>query len=464
MFCRHTFDQQGLEIHSAEGIESLHEHVIGPGAANIARDTVDTITIKCQGCGAEVVIHTEEQLQARCHWCRQTLSVTTQIPNGSVPDMIVPFSLPKDDAINSIKNFVDKRKFWLNPRFLKEFVPENVFGVYMPYLVVDANCSVRYFGHGEIEIDEYTEKNGDDEETYYDAEYYSIDHEYDMYVNDLTVESNAEFDTFGVGEGKQQRSFLGVGKDSVNVINAILPYDTENATKYNANYLRGFASEKRDQDISQINDLVEWQLLSIGRAHSSDNIDRFDRGVRWEAEGMMLNGSRWLATYLPVWLYSYVVPEGKEAGFKHYIAVNGRTGKTMGSTPPNSKRIHLAAFFSALAAMVLFAIAWFIVGLKGSSNVKDVLGIGTFVSPFIAYALVWWSLLKYVRNFDKSHHFEEETTVEYSELQVDEHYITTRYRLKNSEMAGANDEETRTRVERLPASLVKGPLGGLEGR
>jgi hypothetical protein len=36
--------------------------------------------------------------------------------------------------------------------------------------------------------------------------------------------------------------------------------------------------------------------------------------------------------YLPVWLYSYHQP-GNGRGLLHYIAVNGRTGETMGSVP-----------------------------------------------------------------------------------------------------------------------------------
>jgi hypothetical protein len=51
--------------------------------------------------------------------------------------------------------------------------------------------------------------------------------------------------------------------------------------------------------------------------------------VRWEQEGLAVHGTRWVAMYLPVWLYSYRQP----GGMLHYIAVNGRTGETMGSVP-----------------------------------------------------------------------------------------------------------------------------------
>jgi hypothetical protein len=46
--------------------------------------------------------------------------------------------------------------------------------------------------------------------------------------------------------------------------------------------------------------------------------------------------------YLPVWLYSYQEPGGK-GSMLHYIAVNGRTGETMGSVPVQQWKLLLAA-------------------------------------------------------------------------------------------------------------------------
>ena len=46
--------------------------------------------------------------------------------------------------------------------------------------------------------------------------------------------------------------------------------------------------------------------------------------------------------YLPVWLYSYYHEDGGK-GMVHYIAVNGRTGETMGSVPVSKPRLLAAA-------------------------------------------------------------------------------------------------------------------------
>jgi len=59
--------------------------------------------------------------------------------------------------------------------------------------------------------------------------------------------------------------------------------------------------------------------------------------------------------YLPVWLYSYQQPGTKMV---HYIAVNGRTGETMGSIPVQQWKLLLAAitvgtFLEGIALWIL---------------------------------------------------------------------------------------------------------------
>src|SRR5678809_1726172 len=84
------------------------------------------------------------------------------------------------------------------------------------------------------------------------------------------------------------------------------------------------------------------QLLSIARAKVESSVSRYGRGVRWEKEGLNVHGSRWVSMYLPVWLYSYQQPNDS-GGLLHYIAVNGRTGETMGSVPIQQWKLLMTA-------------------------------------------------------------------------------------------------------------------------
>lgn len=331
LFCRHEWSEARLDETIANGdLTALRGTTLGTGASDIDTGIGSLVTMKCGGCAAEVVVNTDEQMGSRCHWCRHVLTINEQIPNGAVPDAVLPFKIPHDDAMARIREFAGKRRMFADRAFVSEFTPENVVGVYMPYMVIDSNASADVTGVGEIKTRSYTRGSGDDKETFYDADVYEVQRHVDFTVDDLTIESSAE------------RANMDSSANTNNIINTILPFDTENAVKWNASYLTGFTSEKRDQDVDHLVPALEDQLLSIARSQVASSVDRYDRGVRWERERIDVHGSRWVAMYLPVWLYSYY-HENNGKGMVHYIAVNGRTGEVMGSVPVSHRRLLVGA-------------------------------------------------------------------------------------------------------------------------
>ena len=283
LFCRHQWQESRVEeeFGLGEGIEELEGTVVASGADAVAADVDDVVTLTCGGCGADVVVDTAHSLNARCHWCRHTLNINQQTPNGAVPDAVLPFKLTHAEAVERIREFASKRRLFAHPRFKREFVPENVLGVYLPYLVVDARDEAAYVGRGEIQTRRWTEKQGDSSVTYYAADVYRVDRSVAFTVDDLTI------------EGAADRAVLDSSTTN-NIVNTILPFDTKNAVKWNSSYLVGFTSEKRDLDVGDLQPVLEDQLLSIGRSQVRESLSEFDRGVRWEQERLDLGGSRWV--------------------------------------------------------------------------------------------------------------------------------------------------------------------------
>jgi hypothetical protein len=348
-FCRNEWHGTRAEeaFGLGDGLDQLRGTVIASGARDIQADTASLMSFKCTGCGAEVTINTESTMTARCHWCRHVFGVNEQVANGAVPDAVLPFRISKDDAVARIRQFVDKRRLFALKAFKDQFTPENVVGVYLPYMIVDSNVSASVAGRGEIKTREYTRGTGDKKQTYYDADVYQVERHVDFTVDDLTLESSAE------------RGNLDARANTNNIINTILPFDTKNALKWNASFLTGFTSEKRNLDVEKLRPRLEDQLLSIARAEVEDSVRRYTRGVRWEKERLDVHGTRWVSMYLPVWLYSYHQP-GKNGGMLHYIAVNGRTGETMGSVPVQQWKMLLAALTTGTiieALVLLFLVA-----------------------------------------------------------------------------------------------------------
>ena len=334
-FCRHEFEAIKIE-NGEKDLNSLEGEIIGTGAKDIVASTDDIITFKCSSCGAEVVVDTASSTTARCHWCRNTLSVNEQIPNGAVPDTVLPFSVPKAEAKKCIEEFVNARKFYAHPMFKKEFSSDNVMGVYLPYMIVDANTHAKLEGQGEHETRRYKVKHGDNEVTRYDADLYDVEREFDMTVEGLTVESSLDkLDTKSSNK-------------TTNIINSIMPFDTENCVKWDSNYLVGYTSEKRDTNINQLKGLVKAQTQDIARFAANDTLEKYDRGVRWDKETLDIKGQKWKSAYLPVWLYSYQQKKGSKQGMLHYVAVNARTKETMGSVPIHMPKLIIVSIFVEL--------------------------------------------------------------------------------------------------------------------
>lgn len=415
-FCRHQFEPEKLETMEKD-ISKLEGEVLGSGATDIIADVKDILTFKCSSCGAEVVIDTSSQASARCHWCRNTLSVNQQIPNGAIPDTVLPFKVSKADAKKEIETFVGKRKFYAHPEFRKEFTTDNIMGVYLPYMIVDANTHISLTGQGEHEVNRYTEKIGDRTITYYDADLYDVERDFDLTIEGLTIESSK--DKLDTNSSNRTN----------NIINSIMPFDTENCVKWDANYIKGYTSEKRDTNVDDLKGIVEAQSKDIARFAANETLEDYDRGVRWDNENLKLKGQQWKAAYLPIWLYSYQ-EEKKDKKLLHYVAVNARTKKTMGSVPIHMPKLLLVSFFVELAGLIAMLFTY-----SDDNNWPWL-----FLLSGVLYFLIIYG--KY-RNSGARHNHEKDTKTNMSNLVKSDKLVRREKRLSDSRMEGANN----TRVD-----------------
>ena len=409
-FCRHEFVPEKVDG-LVKDIKELKGKVMSSGAKDIIADAKDVITLKCNSCGAEVVLDTSSALQARCHWCRNTLSINEQIPNGSVPDVILPFGITKDVAKAEIENFVGKRKYFAHPKFKEEFTTENVMGVYFPYMLVDVNAHSNLIGEGEHQTRKYYVGSGDKQEARYDADLYHVEREFDLTVHGLSVESNSE------------RLNTASKTQTNNIINSIMPFDTENCVKYNANYLKGYTSEKRDTNIEQLNELVKLQSKDIARFAANETLANYDRGVCWSSESFDVKGEQWQAAYLPVWLYSYQQVKGSKK-LLHYVAVNARTKETMGSVP-----IHMPK-------LIFMSILVEILGILGMISFDFDENWLVLLTGFVYYAIMY----SRYRNSSARHTYEKDTKTNMTNLKKVDNFIKSKKGLTNSTMNGANNK------------------------
>lgn len=413
-FCRHEFSPVGV-ANTVDDVENLTGKVIGAGAQRIQADTEDILTLKCTGCGAEVVIDTAESAQARCHWCRNTLSVNEKIPNGAIPDVVLPFSVKQDEARDAIEAFVKKRRFFANGKFKKEFSTENVMGVYFPYMLVDINAHGDFSGQGEHLVSSYTVGSDDNRERRYDADLYNVRRTFDIAIDDLSIESSSErLDN----SSKSQTN---------NIINSIMPFDTENCVKWNANYIKGFTSEKRDVDIEHLDNIVMTQAKDVAKFSINDTVKNYDRGVRWDDQSLIVKGQQWIAAYLPVWLYSYHEKKSGDKSILHYVAVNARTRETMGSIPVNMAKLFMISAIVEIIGALIMVLTF--------DYTESYLKYGLLLPGIAFFAIIYG----HYRNRGARHTYETETNCKISNLETYDQLVRRLRGLRNSTMDGANN-------------------------
>ena len=435
-FCRN--EQAGVSFEkTVTDIRNLKGQVKGSGAANIEASADDVLTFECGSCGAEVIVDTNESTQARCHWCRNTLSISNQIPNGAVPDKVLPFSTTKEVTRAEIEKFVNKRRFFAHPKFKEEFTTDNVMGVYMPYMVVDANVKGEFSGEGEILLRTWTETHttgtGKNRRThttrYYDADRYAIKRDFEMTVEGLTIESNAE--------KLQHKS----SERTNNVINAIKPFDTDKAMKWDSNYMTGYTAQKRDTNVDDLRDLVGVKMTDIARHNLLPSIRKYDRGVRWNSEKLDVIGKQWKAAYFPVWLYSYQMKDKSI----HYVASNGQSLKTMGSVPINTPKLFgFSLLGGGMPVGVIGAlVGGFIGGMNDAYELTWVFWTSIIIGLLIGMGVFCYSVYSRYRNKKARFEHERSTKSDVYNMKSADSIVRKIRRSTSSGMSGVNSQRVK---------------------
>ena len=219
-----------------------------------------------------------------------------------------------------------------------------------------------------------------------------------------------------------------------------MPFDTENCIRFQSNYLTGYTSEKRDTNIEELKYKAETQLHDIARYTLNSSIKDYDRGVRWEKENMNLVGTRWISSYLPVWIYSYYEKRKKKL---HYIAVNGRTKELMGSVPINKPLLFLV---SAIIETIAILISLKIMMELDVDRFTLTISFFLCMAGFIYYRVIY----NRYRNQDARHTYEKETKTSLEMLVKDDIYIRMLTNIKEEKNKGQNN----TRIDGDKVKIV----------
>lgn len=323
-------------------INSLDGDIFHNGTKDLNVDHVNIVTLTCPTCN-KMYFTGKSDKYPNCHWCGSALQVGEEYESIDNVADILPFSTTKEEAIGYIKDDLAQREF-LKKDFIKKFNPNDLKGVYLPYLMLKANYKCSFSGEGEREAD--CESNGDNG-VIYTIMSYNITRTFDIEADHIIMED---------------KKTTIKNKDTVikNIISAASPYDYEERKPLEGRYLKDFVAETIDFGNVDINKGLREKLINVAKYAILKDIAYYDRGVRWDQTQIDITSIDISYVYLPLWVYIFKKREkGVEQYF--YVALNARTNEVAVHLPLDNDKAMIYALkpaisLSAVAAAIIIPI------------------------------------------------------------------------------------------------------------
>lgn len=262
----------------------------------------DRQVYKCSQCAGEVLVSGTE-ISTRCIYCGSTSVVFSRISKENRPDRIVPFSVTKEEAIETVKKNILSGAFM--PRGFKKIDPELVRGIYIPYFTYDGAIT--------------------------DTQQHVIGVTEKSYVFD----GSAEFENLLVEccSALDDRS------------TALLePYNVKASVEFDTSYLMGFYSNIQDVDPKAAKHTAEIKAKTIFNSQMRQLTK--NSSAKTVSSNPKLEMYRTGYILLPAW---FITINAK--GTPYTFLVNGQSGRCTGTAPWSKAKV-----FGTIAAAT--AVLW----------------------------------------------------------------------------------------------------------
>lgn len=285
-------------------------------------ETMECKIYTCTSCGAELAI-SETEAATFCAYCGQPTIVFSRVSKELKPQSIVLFRIDKEQAINGIREKLNKSRFV--PKEIKNFSVDKVRGIYVPHWVFD----IYYYDnqHWECVRDADTKRV---------KEY---DREAECMFKGLTLDASKNLD-----DELSQR---------------LEPYDVRTRKPFEAGYLSGFYADKYDYDENRMRNYAYWRASQFFDAQVKATIPEPGAKLKLTFPRRKIQNVEY--TLLPVWFITF------RYNYENYtIAVNGQTGKIVGTVPYDKKKARNLFIGIASAVSLLITIPLLVLGSEAA--------------------------------------------------------------------------------------------------
>jgi hypothetical protein len=240
--------------------------------------------------------------------------VFSRISREKAPELIIPFSITRQEALMKIKKAF-KKHFFI-PEEVKNFTPDQVRGIYVPYWLINGR-------HIESDIVKCTIGYDDDKKIL------SCGRAGVMKIKNLPADGSRIL--------SDQSS------------QSLEPFDLSAIKEFHESYLLGFYSNVSDVRYADIQHVAEIRAAEAFYKQVTASVPGHDVSLTTSAKETIVDKDELLYAMFPVWFVTY-----NYQGKHNTVMVNGQTGKVVSGTPWDEK---LVTRITTLLAVLLTTVA-----------------------------------------------------------------------------------------------------------
>lgn len=292
----------------------------------VEENTLNGKVYSCTQCGANLMTFDETAITF-CSYCGSQAMIESKMMVQNNPDFIIPFSVSKEDCMNTFKKKVNKSLF--TPKYLQsDLVLEKFRGIYIPYTIF----KLEYKGPAEEKGSEYSHRSGD--YVYYND--YKIKHDVDARYEGFSYDLVSKF---------------------YDKYSEAIPFDESKKVPFNQNYMLGFYADTKDVE----GDLYLNDCIDVAKEDYQKRILSTKEISKYDCKTASIEFDK-IEQKIGMFPLYFLAIRNKNNRDINYAVVNGQTGELVTELPVSYKKylivsLIVSAIIFVLVSMFLFLTA-----------------------------------------------------------------------------------------------------------
>lgn len=291
-----------------------------------AEEHTELSVYKCDTCGAEIVAP-ENEIVARCVYCRSTVILKSKLVGKYKPDYIIPFKNTIDTVKPTFKKICNKKLY--APKQFKLIDNYNITGIYVPYWLFDLD----YDGSVIFKATRTSSHRSGD---------FIIT---TTHIYDVTRQGNATFENIPHDGSFRMDDAL---------MNNLEPYNYKEMVPFKVGFLTGFQAEKYDVKKETGSERANYRAINTIDEKFRSTVKGYS-SVTVKENKLTKKERKNSYALLPVWVFSI---RYKNKDYEYMM--NGQTGKFIGNYPISKLKVTFTCIMIFIVCALVLAL---VVGL-----------------------------------------------------------------------------------------------------